>query len=195
MGDHYIGTPEWDEFYAELDRRHAVVFVHPLRTPEEGMPTYGFPRGFAELVFDTTRAIGNMLYYGIPHRFPNIRWIMSHAGGVAPVMLARFSRLPLLPGVAERLPDGVEKGMAAFYYDVAQSALPTTLRALQDIVADDHILFGTDYPFSRVGEQVIDDTIEGVDEYRGFSDPVRQGVYLDNALKLFPRLAAALAAA
>ena len=189
IGDQYLGSPLFDEFYAELDKRNAVVFVHPLRPPADGMPEFGFPRGFVELVFDTTRAIGNMLHYGLTHRFPNIRFVMSHAGGTTPILVTRFRRLENLPGAAERLPGGVDKALASLYYDVAQSALPTTLRALQDIAAPNHILFGTDYPFSRVGEKVIDETIEGVETFDGFDVESCLKIFQVNAVALFPSLA------
>ena len=189
IGDQYLGSPDFDEFYAELDKRNAVVFVHPLRPPADGMPEFGFPRGFVELVFDTTRAIGNMLYYGITERFPNIRFVMSHAGGTTPILVTRFRRIENLPTVAERLPGGVVKSLGSLYYDVVQSALPATLRALQDIAASDHVLFGTDYPFSRIGEKVIDETIEGVETFDGYDAEIREKIFQENAVALFPKLA------
>ena len=64
-GHRYVGHSEEDELYAELDRRRAVVFVHPQRPAAQNMPQYAFPAGYTELTFDTTRAITNMLYTGM----------------------------------------------------------------------------------------------------------------------------------
>jgi 6-methylsalicylate decarboxylase len=86
-GDRYLGHPEEDDLYAALDRRRAVVFVHPVRP----MPPVDYPAGYTELVFDTTRAIANLLCTGTLAKYPNIRFIMSHMGGVTPSLLFRLS--------------------------------------------------------------------------------------------------------
>jgi predicted TIM-barrel fold metal-dependent hydrolase len=120
-GHRYLGHPEDDELYAELDRRRAVVFVHPQRPAVQNMPQYAFPAGYTELTFDTTRAITNMLYTGILAKYPNIRWIMPHMGGVTPFLLFRLSGLDDDPKVRERIPEGVATYLKRLYYDVAQS--------------------------------------------------------------------------
>ena len=88
-GDRYLGHPEEDDLYAALDRRRAVVFVHPVRP--KGLPPVDYPAGYTELVFDTTRAIANLLCTGTLAKYPNIRFIMSHMGGVTPSLLFRLS--------------------------------------------------------------------------------------------------------
>src|SRR5262249_33658796 len=61
-GERSLGHPDEDALYAELDRRNAIVFVHPVRPPLTSMPQFNYPAGYTELVFDTTRAIVNLLY-------------------------------------------------------------------------------------------------------------------------------------
>jgi predicted TIM-barrel fold metal-dependent hydrolase len=63
-GSRHLGHPDEDELYAELDRRKAVVFVHPLRNQARNVPEYGYPAGVTELVLDTTRAVTNLLWHG-----------------------------------------------------------------------------------------------------------------------------------
>ncbi len=105
-GERYLGDPEENELYAELDRRRAVIFVHPQRPHATGMPRYAFPAGYTELTFDTTRAITNMLYTGMLAKFPNIRWIMPHMGGVAPFLLFRLSGIEDDPKARDKVPGG-----------------------------------------------------------------------------------------
>ena len=88
-GDRYLGHPEEDDLYAALDRRRAVVFVHPVRP--KALPPVDYLAGYTELVFDTTRAIANLLCTGTLAKYPNIRFIMSHMGGVTPSLLFRLS--------------------------------------------------------------------------------------------------------
>jgi predicted TIM-barrel fold metal-dependent hydrolase len=187
VGESYLGQPGFEEFYAELDRRHAVVFVHPVRPPSQGMPKYGFPDAVVELNTDTTRAIANVLYQGIPERFPGIRFIFSHAGGTVPMLLYRLRNMLTLPAVAERMPKGLDAYLKKFYYDVAQSCTPTALRALQDIADPSRILLGSDYPLQRFAEGAIADVIRGLASYGQFDAAQRRRVERDNALALFPR--------
>jgi predicted TIM-barrel fold metal-dependent hydrolase len=185
----YLGDPEEDELYAELDRRKAVIFVHPQRPPVRDMPHYAFPAGYTELTFDTTRAMTNMLYTGMLAKFPNIRWIMPHMGGVTPFLLFRLSGLDDDPKVRARLPDGVAAHLKRLYYDVAQSPSPLALRALNDVADPSRILFGTDYPSARNVEKVMRDTIAAVQSFSGYDDTLRRNVMSGNAKALIPRFA------
>jgi predicted TIM-barrel fold metal-dependent hydrolase len=130
-GNRYLGHPEEDELYAALDRRGAVVFVHPVRP--QALPPVDYPAGYTELVFDTTRAIANLLCTGTLAKYPNIRFIMSHMGGVTPFLLFRLSGLDDEPKLRARFPDGVAAHLRRLYYDVAQSAAPLSFRALLEI--------------------------------------------------------------
>ena len=187
MGDAYLGQPQFDEFYAELDRRGTAVFVHPVRPSLEGLPSYDFPDGQVELTTETARAIANLFFHGVPERFPGIRWIMPHAGGTMPMNLYRLRNLLKTPKVAPRMPKSVDHYLKSFHYDIAQAVLPPTLQIIQTIAGTDRLLFGTDYPYSARGEAVISDAIEGA---QGFFDAkaLRQ-VELGNAVALFPRFA------
>ena len=172
-GDRYLGHPDEDELYAALDRRRAVVFVHPVRP--KVLPPVDYPAGYTELVFDTTRAIANLLCTGTLAKYPNIRFIMSHMGGVTPFLLFRLSGIDDEPKLRERVPEGVAAYLGRLYYDVAQSAAPLSFRALLDVADPSRILFGTDYPFARNAEKVMKDTIEALAHFDGFdADPAAQ---------------------
>lgn len=188
-GHRYLGHPEEFELYAELDRRKAVVFVHPQRPPVSGMPEYSYQAGYTELTFDTTRAITNMLYTGMLEKFPNIRFIMPHMGGVTPFLLFRLSGLDDDPKLKDKVPAGVKTYLNRFYYDVAQSPSPLALRALMEIADPSRVMFGTDYPSARFFEKVMADTIAGVKEFDGFDEALLAKVMAGNAKALLPRFA------
>lgn len=188
-GPRYLGDREEDELYAELDRRKAVVFVHPQRPSVKGMPRTLCPAGYTELTFDTTRAIANMLYTGMLAKFPNIKWIMPHMGGVTPFLLFRLSGLDDDPKARENIPAGVAATLNRLYYDVAQSAAPLSFRALLEVADPSRILFGTDYPSARNVEKVMRDSIAAVDAFDGFAGPLREKVKSENAKALLPRFA------
>ena len=112
-GPRHLGHPDEDELYAELDKRKAVVFVHPLRNQAKNMPAYSYPAGMTELVLDTTRAIHNLLWNGTFGKFPNIKWIMPHGGGTIPFLTYRISAMDNHPKVQAKLPGGSVKSALA----------------------------------------------------------------------------------
>jgi predicted TIM-barrel fold metal-dependent hydrolase len=195
-GPRHLGHPDEDELYAELDRRNAVVFVHPLRNQASNMPAYSYPAGMTELVLDTTRAIHNLLWNGTFGKFPNIRWIMPHGGGTVPFLAYRMSAMNHRPQVRDKLPCGSVAGaLRGLYYDVAEICAPSSLKALMEIADPSRILFGSDFPFSRHRNpaQDVRDTIAGFEAFDSWDAATRRGIEHDNALRLLPRLAKAIA--
>jgi 6-methylsalicylate decarboxylase len=194
-GDRHLGDPVEDALFAELDRRNAVVFVHPLRNQARGVPAYGYPAGMTELVLDTTRAITNLLWHGVFGKFPNIRWIMPHGGGTIPFLAYRLSAMDKKPPIRAHLPGGsIASALRTLYYDVAEVVAPGPLTCLMETAAPSHLLFGSDFPFSRHRDprQDVRDTIAGFDAFDGWDAATRRGIAHENALRLFPRLAQAI---
>ena len=150
VGERHLGQPEENELYAELDRRKAVVFVHPLRNQAKNMPAYAYPSGMTELVLDTTRAIHNLLWNGTFGKYPNIRWIMPHGGGTIPFLVYRMSAMDDNPRVREGLPGGsVASALRGLHYDVAEICSPGPLKCLMEMADPSRLTFGSDFPFTR----------------------------------------------
>ena len=188
----HLGQPEEDELYAELDRRKAVVFIHPLRNQAKNVPAYNYPSGMTELVLDTTRAIHNLLWNGTFGKFPNISWIMPHGGGTVPFLVYRMSAMNNHPRVAERLAGGtVANTLRGLYYDVAEICAPAPLKCLMEITEPSHILFGSDFPFSRHRTPVkdVESMITALEAFSDWDVSTRRAIESENARKLFPRLA------
>jgi predicted TIM-barrel fold metal-dependent hydrolase len=185
--DIYLGEPDFEEFYQELDKRGAVVFVHPVRPMNASYMQYSFPSGYVELVAATGRVIANLLATGVMERYPSIKWYIPHSGGIVPSILYRLLKLETMPKFQDKVPQGVRTYLKRIYYDVAQASEPETLEALMQIADPDKILFGTDYPFAIDRINVIQDTINGIETFGGFDDALRKNIYRENALALFPR--------
>jgi predicted TIM-barrel fold metal-dependent hydrolase len=192
VADRHLGQTEDDELYAELDRRKAVVFVHPMRNQATNMPAYSYPSGMTELVLDTTRAIHNLLWNGTFAKFPNISWIMPHGGGTVPFLVYRMSAMNHKPNPDSRLPGGtVASALRRLYYDVAEVCAPGPLKCLMEITDTSHILFGSDFPFSRHRTPVkdVEAVIGSFEAFDGWDANTRRAIERENALKLFPRFA------
>jgi predicted TIM-barrel fold metal-dependent hydrolase len=181
--DKYLGDPSFAPVYAELNRRKAVVYVHPT-TPDccRGLVP-GIPPGSIEYATDSTRTIAHVVFSGTATKFPDIRWIWSHSGGTLPFLSGRFIRLAEERKPAH-LPNGPLPEFKKFYYELAQGNTPGQIAALLKMVEISQVLYGTDFPF-RDGAEVN----AGIKDY-GFSAADVASIERENALKLLPRLKA-----
>jgi predicted TIM-barrel fold metal-dependent hydrolase len=185
----YLGAAEHEALMAELGRRRAVVLLHPTE------PYYFDDLGLQirssviEYVFETTRAIANLIFSGTIERHPQIRWITAHAGGAAPYIAARLAEQGerFDPRVRERAPQGVISYMKTLYYGTAQATSVYTLRALLELVDSSRIVFGTDLPISPPSLIEASDAV--LNGYGDFTAEDLRAIQVDNALALFPRLA------
>jgi len=142
----YLGDEHFVPLFEELDRRGAVVFVHPNQPPHD-VPRVA-PASVLEYPFETTRTATSLIISGAMNRFKNVRFILSHAGGTLPFLVPRLAlSISMMPAAAERVGDTLA-AVRAFYYDTALSAGKSSLSALAQITDPDHILFGTDFPFA-----------------------------------------------
>ena len=185
----FLGDPAFDELMAELDRRKTVVFVHPnlhATTDQIGLNT---PLFIVEFLCDTTRAAVNLILSGTMERYPNIRWILSHAGGFLPYIAWRVSLANNFPPFVEKAPQGVLTYIRRFYYDTALSPSPFAMAALKELVDESHILFGSDFPFAPA--PLVGVEVKNLEEMSVFDARTMAGIDRGHALKLFPQFAAA----
>ena len=179
--DKWLGDAVYDPVFEELNRRKAVVFVHPTtalccRTlmPDVSPLVVEIPQ-------DTTRAVTNLLFTGTFARFKNIHFIFAHAGGSVPMVLGRIHRYAP-KNIAAAAPNGIEYELKRLYYDIAGTVNRPAIAALTSFVPTTQIVFGSDNPFVPLAE-----TAEGMMQL-GFSANDLQRIGRDNALALLPRL-------
>jgi predicted TIM-barrel fold metal-dependent hydrolase len=176
-GRDYIGNVKWTPIHEELNRRKAIVHVHPAE-PDWSLdlePGIDAPNVWYGV--DTAVAIATLLNNNIASKYPNIRWVFSHAGGGFPSLAGRIINLRENPaggggGAAAagggrgdaaagggrgagrgRGARGSEQGLRearTFYYDCAASTNRFTLQALATLVTNSQLVFGSDYPWSNI---------------------------------------------
>ena len=178
----YLGDPAFVPLYAELDRRAAVLFVHPIFPAQTGPPAAtGIPASDVDLLAETTRSAVDLVSSGMLARFPRLRVILAHAGGYLPYMAHRIAPMCSADGSYQA---GLEV-LRQFYFDVALSSGAPTLAALMAFAAPGHVLFGTDWPYAA--PPVVDHFLTEFDGYP-FAPGQREAVVRTAALDLFPRL-------
>lgn len=188
VGDYYLGDASYDAVFDELNRRKAVVFVHPNIPATSLALKMKLPGALVEFVFDTTRAVANLIYSGTLERCPDLKIILSHAGGTVPFLAWRLAQGALIPALRAKAPQGAIAYLKRLYYDTAMSANPYALNTLRELVNPSHILFGSDHPY--LPEPLIQENVQGLETYTPFEKTTRTAIERDNALALFPRLKA-----
>jgi 6-methylsalicylate decarboxylase len=185
VNDRYLGDPLFDPIFDELNRRSAVVFIHPTHCEAPTETNLHAPPFVVEYVFDTTRAIVNLIFTGTLKRYPDLRLIVAHGGGAVPFIAQRISMLEdhrRAKGVTDVIPT-----LRALYYEIASTTAGYALRSLQEIADPMNILWGSDLPF--VYGKRLQEEVDHWEEYDGFSADQRMAVEQQNAIRLFPRFA------
>ncbi|WP_454789219.1 amidohydrolase family protein [Mycolicibacterium lutetiense] len=184
-GGTYLGQGGQDELWAALDARSAVVFIHPAELPGPTVP--GVVPFAADFLLDTTRAAYLLVRNGIRRKYPNIKFILSHAGGFVPYASHRMA--VAIMGDTGRSPADSLDDFASFYFDTALSSSAAALPTLLAFAKPGHITFGSDWPFAPLPASQL--FAAGLDTYDGLDAAARQAINRDNALALFPRLGTA----
>jgi 6-methylsalicylate decarboxylase len=169
---HYLGDPLYRPLFDELQRRAALVFIHPTLSTDPSARGLGIPDSLLDFPVDTSRTVAHMHYSGTFARTPDVKYVLSHAGGTVPFLAKRFAIID-------------EMGL---YFDTALSWSDLTLHTLCEVVGLDHVLYGSDYPYLR-----RDIAMRGraeLDASRELSDAERVAVLHGAAIGLIPRLAA-----
>lgn len=184
----YLGDDRFKPVFEELERRKAVVFVHPTASPDPASHRLGLPDSLIDFTADTTRAVAKLHYSNTFARTPNVKYILSHAGGTIPYIAHRFAivdAMKVIPGEEQR-------GTAAdtfrrLYWDTALSWSDPVLHMLRSIVGVDRVLYGSDYPYLRRDMAV--GTVKALEQTNSLNDSERQSILNGTAAKLIPRLA------
>lgn len=181
-GDKWIGDPAFDPVFAELNRRKAVIFTHPITANCCGNLVKNVGDATIEWQTDTTRAIASMLFNGAIARYPDIRVVFSHGGGTMPYLVERFTAAARSPKFKDQFPKGFAAEAAKLFYDTAWTSNPVAMGALSKVVPVSQIVFGTDSP-----ARTMADHVKGLTECGVFDAKQMQQIQRENALGLFPR--------
>ncbi|KAG1907112.1 uncharacterized protein F5891DRAFT_1161210 [Suillus fuscotomentosus] len=172
----YVADDLYDPIWEELDRRHAVVFLHGAQTPSSTPyphPWLGVP--ISEVPNET----------GKKRRFHNVNIILTHLGGSTPFLAPRVAALSHYMG-CPLTPDEIIEDFKSFYFETALSAHETTLTAMATFVPSDHLLFGTDFP--AVSIKTVEWYTQNLENHFAGRPLDLANTMHENALRLFPNL-------
>lgn len=156
-GNSWLGDQRFALLWQELDARHATVFVHPFDAPCCRASSLSYETGvissaWMEWPFNTARTILSLLASGTTRKFPNIKFIFSHGGGVMPILIGRLDGFvdwkPVgAQNLKELFPDGIYGEYRKLYFECAQAYAPETMQMLREILPGDRLLYGSDFSY------------------------------------------------
>lgn len=141
-----LADPLFHPVYEELDRRGAVLYIHPagegaasaLITGHDMTWMVGAP-------VEDTVAVMHLILAGIPARYPRMRILASHLGGALPLLPRRLDDHLAFesPGTPERPSVAVRR----LWYDTVSHVHPPALAAAAASFGADRLVLGTDFPY------------------------------------------------
>lgn len=196
-GSLWLGDTALWPIWEKLDSRGAIVYVHPHNCAscsrrelsyQSLLPTApGSEQSWIEWPMNTARTIVSLMLSGTLRRYPRIRFIFSHGGGLMPLLVERLAGFDDFVGVGKEklrtvFPDGIQPEFAKLHFECAQAFSETNMTAVRSLVPDTQLVFGSDYFFFPVAHSARDFG------RLKLPDGTRRAIARDNALRLFPRL-------
>jgi len=183
--DKWLGDASFAPVFEELNRRKAIVYVHPVDAACCPGNIQGVTPQMLEYPTNTTRTIASLLVSGAASRYSDVRFVFAHGGGTVSSLAGRLAG----PGAgADMFSKPAERDsrlfhLRRFYYDTAFAANPVTIQALKTLASTSQIVFGTDSPFADAMP-----TVQGLVHCGLTADELR-AIERGNAAKLFPKYA------
>src|SRR5258706_1369507 len=126
-----------------------------------------------------------MIFAGTAHKYPDMKFIWSHAGGTMPFLIERFEfEMRQQPEHKKEVPDGFLAAVQRFHYDTAQVTHKIPMTALKMLVPMSQIVFGSDFPYRTSAEHV-----EGLKSSGVYNAAELAAIDWQNAARLLPRWA------
>ncbi len=193
----YLGNELFEPFFNELNKKKAVVYIHPTNPGEQFDPELDFPSALIEAPFDTTRTVADLMYSGTLDKYPDIRFILSHGGGTLPFLAWRVAMIeyaqkgkkpPVLRSMYDFLLKGKpEKGLnllKKMYFDTALVSGEYALKPLQLFADPEHIIYGSDFCVAKMAPTIT----KNLTKDGNFTGENLDNMEYKNCLRLFPAL-------
>ncbi len=196
----WLGDEMFNSIWEEVNRRGLVVYIHPAEAACCRNLGGGIAATLVEYGADTTRTIGSLVQNGTTSKYPNIKFIFSHGGGMMPYVIERFlggTAEEIVPGIvtkgqggtgelhsgySAKVPKGVLYELRRQYYDTAQASNPVAMGALRKVVPVTQIVYGTDYWY-----RTAEETGRGLTTNKVFNAEELRMISRGNAERILPK--------
>jgi 6-methylsalicylate decarboxylase len=136
---------EFEPLYAELNRRRALLFFHPCASGicSPMINDYGLTGAAGTSMEDATLVL-HLIIKEIPLRYPNIKIVIAHLGGLIPMLLQRLDHQ--LPAAHPLLAEAPSVTARRLYYDTVGHGSHAALLCAWKAFGADHLVPGSDWP-------------------------------------------------
>jgi predicted TIM-barrel fold metal-dependent hydrolase len=183
--DGYLGHPDYVPIWEELNARKVVIFVHPNNGRNQSFFNEKLPGPAFDWPHETGRTAMDLILNRRLQQFPDVKIILSHAGGTLPLLVRRSTMISVPEFGAQMTTQDILDQAKSFYFDLALSGSSEILPLILGFARKGHLLFGSDYPHATV--PFSNQFTKFLDEYEMDAD-MRKEIYHGAAEKLFPRL-------
>jgi len=195
INDKPLDSPEFLPLYEKMSQYNLPIWIHPERAADyadyrtENRSRYMIFSNFG-WPYETTVAMTRLVFNGILERYPNLKIITHHCGGMVPYfeqrIIGSYDHAEILRGAKYK--QGLTKApieyFKMFYYDTAIYGSTPGLMCGYAFCGADHMLFGTDMPYdSQLGDRYTRQTIQSI-EQMDISELERKKIFEDNARSL-----------
>ena len=146
----YLGDEALDPLMEALDARGAVAILHPHRPePFDAKLADGLPLAMVEYPAETTRALARLFARNVPARYPNVKFVVPHAGAFLPLALPRMRAVhPIVRAKGYAGEIDWDANLRSLWFDLAGSPTAESVRRLLALTTPDRILYGSDFPYA-----------------------------------------------
>jgi len=195
-----LDSPEFEPIFAKMHEYNLPILVHPespngvTRIPNEPGRAGEIERvsfGPFDRPLETSLMMGHLVYSGMMGKYPELKIITHHCGGLVPYHASRLQAWRDLEemrrenGAGYYFPKKIVDYYRMFYADTACNGNPAGLTCCYQFFGADHVLFGTDFPQDNAnGDRNLRDTIEAI-EQMAVSEEDKKKIFEANAKRLF----------
>jgi aminocarboxymuconate-semialdehyde decarboxylase len=191
--DRTLDDPAFEEFWAELDRRSAIAYIHPVG--RHSRCHWGMDRYTLDVLVGSpnqeTIAASRLVYSGVTRRYPNIRFVLAGCGGTLPLLWEVHESLlksAFGPGMSLQSwvrdtglsPSDPMAAFRGFWADTANQGSTMLLGAAAAKFGADRLLLGSDSPHGGEG-----DAVSQIRDCAVLTDAQKRAILDENAQQLF----------
>jgi len=146
-----FSDPKFHPVWAKAEELGAVLFIHPLSTPElaKRLKGNGWLSNTVGNPLATTIALQHLIFEGTLDRFPNLKIIAAHGGGYLPSYAARSDHACFVSPENCNPEIKLKKKPSEYLNQIYFDSLVFTPEALRHLVAQvgvGQIVIGSDHP-------------------------------------------------
>jgi predicted TIM-barrel fold metal-dependent hydrolase len=193
-----LDSPEFMPIYEKMAKYNLPIYIHPWRSdsvaeyPNEERSKYMIASVFG-WPYETTAAMTRLVFSGILEKYPNLKIVTHHCGGMVPYYAQRIFQHYGQQSMSARGRAGYLRELSKtpleyysmFYNDTAIHGNTSALMCAYDLCGADHIVFGADMPLGDhyFGVRSYRQTINAI-EAMDITDDEKKQIFSENAINL-----------